>query len=289
MKRVVLAIAAAAFLIAIGVIQASPTLAGPQAQAARVAQDEKAPPPPGVSPQDPAMDLPHMDGCCGACCCAERHRGAWQQKGRMGRPELGSGRGRHMEGQAPGQCAGAVRSRPGRYGRAGDDMRCAEGPCCAGGPGRMHRHFDGPGPRYGMHGRQDGPGSRGGLEDHGKRGGVDGMRGGIPAQRLLRNAEELELKKEQVDALEKLSFETQKTLVDLNARIEKEQLEIKNLLQSGSDDLAAVKARLAAVSQARADLQAARIENLFAAKKVLTEKQKKMIKEDFPRLGDMLD
>lgn len=115
------------------------------------------------------------------------------------------------------------------------------------------------------------------------------MRGGIPAQRLLRNAEELELKKEQVDALEKLSFETQKTLVDLNARIEKEQLEIKNLLQSGSDDLAAVKARLAAVSQARADLQAARIENLFAAKKVLTEKQKKMIKEDFPRLGDMLD
>ena len=283
MKRVVLAIAAAAFLIAIGVIQGSPTLAGPQAPAARVSQDEKTPPPPGVSPRDAAMDLPHMDGCCGACCCAERHRGAWQQKGRMGRPELGSGWGRHMEGQAPGQCAKAERSRPGRYGRAGDDACCADGPC------RMHRHFDGAGPRYGMHGHAGGPGPRGGLEDRGKRGGFDGMRGGIPAERLLRNAEELKLSDEQIATLEKLSFETQKTLVDLHAVIEKEQLEIRNSLQSGNDDLAAIKSHLAAVSQARADIQTARIANLFDAKKVLTEKQKKAIKEDFPRLGEMLD
>lgn len=115
------------------------------------------------------------------------------------------------------------------------------------------------------------------------------MRGGNPAERLLRNAEELKLSDEQIATLKKLSFETQKTLVDLHAVIEKEQLEIRNSLQSGNDDLAAIKSHLSAVSQARADIQAARIANLFDAKKVLTEKQKKAIKEEFPRLGEMLD
>jgi Spy/CpxP family protein refolding chaperone len=115
------------------------------------------------------------------------------------------------------------------------------------------------------------------------------MGAGNPAERLLRNAEELKLTEDQVGALEKVSFETQKTLVDLHAQIEKEQLEIKNLLQSGTDDLAAVKVHLDAVSRARADIQTVRIENLFEARKILTEKQKKMIKEDFPRLGEMLD
>ncbi len=282
MKRVVLAIAAAAFLIAIGVIQASPTLAGPQAPAARVAQDEKTPPPPGVSPQDPAMDVPEWTAGGVRRCGATLPRHAWRGKAAYGRPELGSGRGRHMEGQAPGQCAKADRSRPGRYGRAGDDA------CCAEGPGRMHRHFDG-GPRYGMHGRKDGPGPRAGFDGRGNRGGFDGMHGGIPAERMLRNAEELKLSDEQIATLEKLSFETQKTLVDLHAVIEKEQLEIRNSLQSGNDDLAAIKSHLAAVSQARADIQTARIANLFDAKKVLTEKQKKAIKEDFPRLGTLLD
>jgi Spy/CpxP family protein refolding chaperone len=283
MKRVVFAIAAVIFLIVTGVIQASPTLADQKAPPAGVSQDRQTPPPPGVSPQDPAMDLPHMDGCCGACCCSERHSGAWHQKGRMGRPELDSGWGRHMEGQAPGQGPRAERSRPGRYGRAGDDACCAEGSC------RMHRHFEGHGPRYGMHGRQDGPGPRAGFDGRGMRGGVEGMRGGNPAERLLRNKEELKLSDEQIATLEKLSFETQKTLVDLHAVIEKEQLEIRNLLQSGNDDLAAIKSHLSAVSQARADVQTARIANLFDAKKVLTEKQKKAIKEDFPRLGEMLD
>jgi Spy/CpxP family protein refolding chaperone len=131
-----------------------------------------------------------------------------------------------------------------------------------------------------MRGHLDGPGSRGGF---------DGMRGGVPAERLLRNAEELKLTDDQVDKLEKLSYDSKKTLVDLHAEIEKAELEIQNLLRSGNDDIAAFKVHIAAVSQARADIQTARIANLFEARKVLTEKQKKAIKEEFPRLGTLLD
>jgi Spy/CpxP family protein refolding chaperone len=279
MKRVVFAVAAAVFLVVIAVMQASPALADQKAPPAGVSQDRQTPPPPGVSPKDPAMDTPNMDGWRCPRCGAALPRHARGGKAQYGRPELGSGWGRHPEAQARGQGPKAERSRPGRYGRAGDDR------CCAEGPARMHRHSGGPGPRGGF----ERPAPRAGFSGRGMRGGVDGKGGGIPAQRLLRNAEALKLTDEQIAALEKLSFETQKTMVDVRAEIDREHLELKNLLDSGSNDLSAVKAHLTAASQARAEMQAARIENLFESRKVLTEKQKKAIKEDFPRLGTLLD
>jgi len=277
MKRVVFALAAVFFLIAIGIAAASPTLAADEASPAAVADEPQTPPPPGVSPKDPAVNPPDTDGWRCPRCGAALPRHAWGGKGAYGRPELGAGQGGHAHGWAQDSKAQAGRARPGRYGRAGDEQ------CCGMGPGH-HKHgfvrggVCRPGPRDGFPGRA----MRGGR-------GAPGMGAGNPAERLLRNAEELKLTVEQVGALEKVSFETQKTLVDLHAQIEKEQLEIKNLLQSGTDDLAAVKVHLDAVSRARADVQTVRIENLFEARKILTEKQKKMIKEDFPRLGEMLD
>ena len=129
------------------------------------------------------------------------------------------------------------------------------------------------GPHQGMHGDFEGAGPR----------------GGIPAERMLRHAKDLKLTDEQIDTLEKLSYEAKKTLVDLHAEIEKEELEIQNLLRSGSDDLASVKLHLAAVSKARTLIQEARIENFFEARKILSEKQKQTIKKEYPRLGAFLD
>ena len=57
----------------------------------------------------------------------------------------------------------------------------------------------------------------------------------------------------------------------------------------GSDDMVRIRSHLEAISKARADIQAARIANLFEAKKVLTDKQKNLIKEKFPRLGMILE
>lgn len=250
MKRICLVLAAAIFLAALAIPQVSPALSSEEAAPAALAGDPQTPPPPpapGVSPADPSMEVPHMDGGCCCCCGAANRCSGWRHKDPMGRPALGAGQGSH-------------RSRAHRSGPRSDDR--------SGGAQGF-----GMGPHQGMHGDFEGAGPR----------------GGVPAERMLRHAKDLKLTEEQIDTLEKLSFETKKTLVGLHAEIEKEELEIQNLLRSGSDDLAAVSRHLAAVSKARADIQEARIANLFEARKVLTEKQKQTMKEGYPRLGAFLD
>jgi len=146
-------------------------------------------------------------------------------------------------------------------------------------------------PNARSHDRCDGAPGVGMGPHRGMRGGFDGAgpRGGVPAERMLRHAKDLKLTDEQIETLEQLSYTTKKALVDLHAEIEKEQLEIQNLFRSGSDDLAAVKLHLTAVSKARTGIQEARIENFFEAREVLTEKQKKTMKDAYPRLGTFLD
>lgn len=113
--------------------------------------------------------------------------------------------------------------------------------------------------------------------------------GGIAAERMIRHATDLKLTDEQIDALEKLASDTKKTLVDLHAEIAKEEIEIQDLLRSGSDDLAAVRRHAGALSKARSAIFEERISNFFEARKLLTAEQKKIVKEEFPRLGTMLD
>jgi len=135
----------------------------------------------------------------------------------------------------------------------------------------------------GGHGRGDG-GDRRGFDGDGPR-----FRGTIAAERMLRHAAGLNLTDDQMEKLETLAYETQKALVDLHSEIEKEQLEIQNIFRSGSDDLTLIKRHVNAVSKARADIQEARIVNLFEARKILTADQKKLVKEKHPRLGMILD
>jgi len=116
-----------------------------------------------------------------------------------------------------------------------------------------------------------------------------GPGGVVAAERMLRHSKDLDLSAEQTKKLEALAVDTQKTLVDLHAEIEKGQLELRSQLQSGNDDLGPIKTQLEAISRARMGIQEARIANLFETKKVLTEKQKKLIVEKFPRLGEILE
>jgi Spy/CpxP family protein refolding chaperone len=125
-----------------------------------------------------------------------------------------------------------------------------------------------------------GPGGAGMRDHQGRHPG-----GGVAAERMLRHAKDLDLSAEQTEKLKALAFETQKALVDLHAEIEKGQLELRHQLQSGSDDLGQIKSHLEGISRARTGIQEARIANLFEARKVLTEKQKKLIKEKFPPMG----
>jgi Spy/CpxP family protein refolding chaperone len=116
-----------------------------------------------------------------------------------------------------------------------------------------------------------------------------GPREGMAAERMLRHAQALNLSDEQIGKLKTLVYETKKKLVDLHSEIEKGQLEIQNLLQSGNDDLTQIRRHLTAISKAHADTQEARIANLFEARKVLTAEQKKLVKENHPRLGMILE
>ena len=233
----------------------SPSLGAAAASPVVRGDDPQAAPPQkpeAVSPANPSIQPPDLGQgrcMCGCPCCMGK---AWPQawkKGRIGRPQLGAG---HMRGEGAGPM---------------------------GGPGEA------PGPMgFGM-GR--GVGER---AEMGSRHGFDaGPRGGIAAERILRHAADLKLTDEQIKRLEALNHDTEAKLIDLRADIEKGELEIRNELQSGGDDLAKIKRYLDSVSKARAGVQEARIANFFDARKILTDEQKKMVKDAFPRLGMMLD
>jgi Spy/CpxP family protein refolding chaperone len=106
---------------------------------------------------------------------------------------------------------------------------------------------------------------------------------------MIRHSDDLKLTDKQIETLEKLSSNSKKALVDLHAQIAKEEIEIQDLLRSGSDDLAAVKRHADALSKARSAVFEERISNFLEARKVLTADQKKLVKETFPRIGSMLD
>lgn len=258
MRKTFLFFAAALFVFAVMTPALSPGSFTAAAAPLAVADDPQTPPPPppqGVSPADPSIQAPDLEHACGCCCCCRAMGGAHmgREKGRFGRPAL-----------APDE-KGAEAGMPHR-GMMHQKATCPE----MTNRGMMREGMAPQGKDCGgFHGR--GPGE------------------GLAAERMLRHAEALKLSDEQADKLQTLVYETRKELVDFHAEVEKEQLEVHNLLLSGSDDMVRIRSHLEAISKARADIQAARIANLFEAKKVLTDKQKNLIKEKFPRLGMILE
>lgn len=176
-----------------------------------------------------------------------------------------------------------------------DSWRCPNcgEECCGMRQGKRMRH---PMPAEHGHRGQRGRdrGMRHGGSDHWAphaRGpeGRGGERGrGISAERLLHNQDRLKLTDDQVARLEKLAHDTKLKMIDLRAQKEKEQLAMKELLRSGSDDLSAMKKQLKSLSQKRAEMQELRLENLIESRKILTDEQKELIRDRHPGLGRML-
>ncbi len=97
------------------------------------------------------------------------------------------------------------------------------------------------------------------------------------------------MSEQQVSQMEELALDVRKQLVDLHALIEKERLDLEELMRSDSDDIAAIKKRLNTLAQKRVDVQELKLRNWIDVKKILTEDQKKLIAEKHPRLGGFLD
>jgi Spy/CpxP family protein refolding chaperone len=118
--------------------------------------------------------------------------------------------------------------------------------------------------------------------------GFDGRGGGVPADRMLRSTERLELTDEQVTQLKKLSYDAKASLIDLESSLEKAQLEMRKQMDSDADDLAAMKKQLDAMAKIKVDIQELRLKNWIDAKNVLNEDQKQKVKSRGPRFGSRL-
>jgi Spy/CpxP family protein refolding chaperone len=107
----------------------------------------------------------------------------------------------------------------------------------------------------------------------------------VPAERILKHGTRLNLTEEQVTKLEELAHDAKARLIDLRADMAKERLELQRLRQSDSEDIAQFKKHFNAMSKLRVEVQEIRLMNRIEAKKVLTDEQKRLLKEKSPRRG----
>ncbi len=107
-----------------------------------------------------------------------------------------------------------------------------------------------------------------------------GRRGGqLAAERVLNHREELELTDDQAKRLEALAFDTKSKLIDLHAKLEKEQLELERMIETGVDDMKKIRRQLDVVSEKRVDIQSEKLGSWMETKKILSDNQKKTIEQ----------
>ncbi len=246
---------------------------------------EEVPPAKGVSPAKPGVKPPvpaEMHQCCCCCCC---HRcgdagacKAWSKDPRS-KPRLGAEQGQAIMVE---KCVGAVGAHEGK-----------EVEIIVGHP---------PGPKHKiMHGkaRSRGAGcSSDCMHSCGSRCGSDCMQGAGRAHKnvfigrcsssgakhcgpgcLIQHASVLGLTDEQQDELSKIEFATKKKMIDLKATLQKERLELQELMSADDLNASAIKRQLDAVAGAETDMKFEKISSMIAAQKVLTKEQKELLKE----------
>ena len=101
-----------------------------------------------------------------------------------------------------------------------------------------------------------------------------GMMGGMIGRLLSPQAiEVLELTDEQVDKLEDLRFSHEKEALEIKQKIEREQLELRKLMDADEPNESKIKAKIREIGSLRTDFQLAQVDTYFAARKILTDEQ----------------
>jgi hypothetical protein len=96
---------------------------------------------------------------------------------------------------------------------------------------------------------------------------------------LLRNREKLGLSDDQVKKLEQLRSDFEKETIRNEADSRVAEIDLNNLLQAQSADLAKVEAKIRDIERLRADLRIARIRAIEKGKDLLTAEQRKKLQE----------
>ena len=91
-------------------------------------------------------------------------------------------------------------------------------------------------------------------------------------------AQRIGLTDDQTQQLDKISYQSQLKMIDLQATLEKERLTLGHELQGDHPDEDAVLGQVDKVSQARAAVERARVQTMLATRNVLTPEQWKKLK-----------
>ncbi|GEM_PF-668125 len=106
------------------------------------------------------------------------------------------------------------------------------------------------------------------------------------AEQRAKFLEQLKLTDAQKKELQQIRFDAQKQAIAQRAKIATAGLELRQLLRAESPDKSAIEKKIKELSDLRTQAQLARIDHLFAARKVLTPEQQKLVRE---RIGQFLD
>jgi len=96
---------------------------------------------------------------------------------------------------------------------------------------------------------------------------------------MLRNREKLGLSDDQVKILEQLRSDFEKETIRNEADIRVAEIDLNNLLQAQSAELAKIEAKIRDIERLRADLRIARIRTIEKGKALLTAEQRKKLQE----------
>ena len=110
--------------------------------------------------------------------------------------------------------------------------------------------------------------------------GGPGHFGGLRLRLLLtpQAAEELNLTEDQQDKLKELCYSHQEKVLEIKQKIEREQLELKKLMDADEPNESKIKAKVREIGSLRTDLQLAQVDLYFAARNILTDEQIEKIK-----------
>jgi len=110
--------------------------------------------------------------------------------------------------------------------------------------------------------------------------GGPGHFGGLRLRLLLtpQAAEELNLTEDQQDKLKELCYSHQEKVLEIKQKIEREQLELKKLMDVDEPNESKIKAKVREIGSLRTDIQLTQVDLYFAARNILTDEQIEKIK-----------
>lgn len=138
------------------------------------------------------------------------------------------------------------------------------------------------GERSGMHGmRKGGPGMRGGKGRHGRMGaGMRGHRQDVMAR--------LNLSDRQKEQIRDIRQENQRRMIPLNARLQEARLDLRQLLEAESPNRTRIDAAIDRMADLRAEAHKARLATHLEVRSLLTEEQRKQLREQRGGRGDWM-